>query len=224
MRRSSARSPPGRGRRPAGTARRSHGSWSAACAARARRRRRTGASAPRRPARARPPAPPAPGRRASIWASIAFSARRQPAQLGRRRPTPGTRRVRSPPAIAAAVRSISRSGCRLVRTIATPTAGQRRPAPPAPTNSSDRRPARPTALSTSEVLADQRGIRRRARGDQHPPAVLAASRASPCTACPSCGDRPASAAGDGRQRPRAARCRTTPRLVSAARPGDAEAT
>ena len=66
---------------------------------------------------------------ASIWLSMAFSARdsRPSSEVGFGGPSSGsgTRRVRSPPAIAAAVRSISTSGLRLVRTMPAPIEASR---------------------------------------------------------------------------------------------------
>jgi hypothetical protein len=89
---------------------------------------------------------------ASIWPSIAFSDRdRWPTSVrGSWYPGSysGTRRARSPWAIAAAVSSISRSGRRLARTIAAPTTASRI-STPAPTSSSAST-SREIALSTSD--------------------------------------------------------------------------
>ena len=87
------------GRRPGGRARRSRGSRSAGCAARGWRRRRTAASGPptRRSALRR--------RRSRSAPSIALSDGSRPTSV--RSSLSGTRRLRSPAAIAPAVRSTS---------------------------------------------------------------------------------------------------------------------
>ena len=131
-----------RGRRPAGTARRSRGSRSAGCAARGWRRRRTGASGPRR----RGPAPRTRAGREkalSIRASIPLSAADSRPTSVRSSPA-GTRRERSPAAMACAVRSTSASGRRLLRTSMYPAA-PRTARTTSPTNSS-MRTSRPMAF------------------------------------------------------------------------------
>ncbi len=93
---------------------------------------------------------------ASICESMALSARaRFPTSVragpGRPPSGSGTRRARSPAAIASAVRSIWLNGRRLVRTAHTPTAA-RRPSTPAPINTSSQT-SRVTALSASDRFA-----------------------------------------------------------------------
>ena len=92
---------------PAAAARRSPGWRSGACAARARRRPRTGAAAPRRPTSRR-------RRPRSGSASRSGPSPRRPTSVPGR--PSGTRRVRSPEAMASAVPAIWRSGRRPRRT------------------------------------------------------------------------------------------------------------
>ena len=108
-------------RRPAaGRTRRARAPRSAACAVHGWRRRRNAASAPAIAGRG-PRRPLAPGRRPRCWPASCPAPR--PAARPRCCPPRWSmRRERSPPAIAAAVDSISRSGARLARTSGRPTA------------------------------------------------------------------------------------------------------
>ena len=178
MRRITRATSAGSARRPGGRARRSRGSRSAGSAARGSRRPRTGASAPRR--RAPPPRRPPGARKAdSICTSIPFRARdSRPTSV--RGSLSGTRRVRSPAAMAAAVCSTSTSGRR---------SGVRRrtPAPPSststtsPTIAARARRAGATVVSTSPTARPptQHRTGRQATGQLQRPR---ASRASPFAA------------------------------------------
>ena len=150
-------------RRPAGTARRSRGWWSAGYAARARRPRRTGASAPRT-ARARPRTPARP--RSSRERRLDLAQHRvqragEPAELGARR-VPGSSRA------PAGVRSPAGDGGGGPLDLAAAAAGSPGPSrrPPgqqdqhsAADEQLDRRPAGRSALSTVDrFFADDAAI------------------------------------------------------------------
>ena len=222
--------------RPAGTARRSRGSWSAAYAARARRRRRTAASAPpsaapgpRRPARPRR----RPGRRLGRPGrglgrgprgerGLDLGQHRveragEPAQLGLRLArTPGsgsgTRRVRSPPAIAAGgALDLAPAGRRLLPHDRRADRGQQRSA-------RRRRPARRSRSAGRPPRRRRRGLRPTVQhravggcGDQHPPPHVAVARLRPCTARPGARLTSSQSVGQRRQLVRADRERVAGR-------------